>query len=67
MGKHLDATGGLLVTSRVLQWEKDRAAVVKCHNNDAERPFAFMKWLARMCPSMTLPGLSSIARAIVEL
>jgi hypothetical protein len=50
----------------MLQWEKDRAAVIKCHNNDAERPFAVMKWLARTCPSMTLPSLSSIAHAIVN-
>ena len=50
----------------MLQWEKGRAGVIKCHKNDAERPFAVMKRLAKMYPPMTLPGLSSIAHAIVN-
>ena len=53
MGHYLEATDGKCAESKLEQWEKDRAEGLLCHNNATERPFGVMKWLKKMCPSMT--------------
>ena len=48
MGNFLSSTGCALTNSKLMDWEKGRALVLKCHNSDTERPFAVMKWLAKL-------------------
>jgi hypothetical protein len=52
MGKYLEATGGAKSKSKPSTWELEDAECLIAHNNAAERPFAIVKGLMKMFPSL---------------
>ena len=66
MGNYLEAIDGNYKELRLGEWEKDRANGLLCHNNAAVRPFAVMRWLYRIYPSMAIPSLLHVAHAIAN-
>jgi hypothetical protein len=66
MGDYLEATNGRYAESKLEPWMKARASDLLSHNNHAERPFAVMKSLDHVFPSMGLSNLASVSHAQVN-
>ena len=60
MGKYLEETDGELATSKMSQEAKDLCENLIGHNNHTERPFAIMKAMKHLYPSMSLKYLSHL-------
>ena len=60
----MEATNGKKAFSNLADWEKD--INILSHNNMAERPFAVIKHLKKLFPSMSLSNLSALAHAKVN-
>jgi hypothetical protein len=47
-------------------WEIKAVSKMVCHNNHAERPFAVLKALAQLYPSLSLRNLSRLVHSLVN-
>ena len=63
MGDYLEILNGKHAIDKMTDTDKERTEDYVPHNNHAERPFAIIKALAKMYPSMTLQNLSHLAHA----
>ena len=66
MGDYLEATDGCYANSKLEPWMKACAVLLLSHNNPAERPFALMKLLDHLFPTIALSNLSNVAHARVN-
>ena len=66
MGKYLEATDGAKSKSKLSTWKLEDAEYLIAHNNAAERPFAIVKGLMKMFPSLKLSHAAAIASAKVN-
>ena len=66
MKKYIKQTSGELCNDKREDWEKEAVKLMVSHNNFAERPFAVVKALARMYPSLSLQNLSQLTHSIVN-
>jgi hypothetical protein len=66
MKHYIKQTEGDLCNSKREEWEKEAVLLMVCHNNYAERPFAVVKALARMYPSLSLRDLSLLTHSLVN-
>ena len=66
MGDFLEVTNGSRAESKLEPWMKARAMLLLSHNNPAERPFALMKFLDHLFPTMSLNNLSNASHALVN-
>ena len=66
MGDYLEATGGGKTNASLTDFQRARSKKLKCHNNNAERPFAVIKQLWKLFPSMRLHMLTYLASARVN-
>ena len=60
LGDHLEATDGKYATSKHPDWIKATALQLIGHNNKAEEPFAFAKFLKKFFPSLKLQTLAGL-------
>jgi hypothetical protein len=66
MKKYLRQTNGKLANDKREAWEIKAVHKMVCHNNHAERPFAVLKALAQMYPSLSLRNLSRLVHSLVN-
>jgi hypothetical protein len=66
MGHYLKFTNGKHRNTELTEDACTRGLKSKCHNNDAERPFAVIKALAKQHPSMSLRFLAALANGKVN-
>ena len=60
---YLEEHDGKFANSKLSEKAVERTAPLVCHNNHAERPFAVIKSMAKLYPSMRLDALTHLARA----
>ncbi len=63
---YIKQTSGDLCNDKREEWEKEAVKLMVSRNNFAERPFAVVKALARMYPSLSLQHLSQLTHSIVN-
>jgi hypothetical protein len=63
---YIKQTSGNFCNGKREEWEKQAVELMVSHNNYAERPFAVVKALARMYPSLSLLNLSKLTHSIVN-
>jgi hypothetical protein len=63
MGDYPEILNGKYAIDKMTDTDKERTEDYVPHNNHAERPFAIIKALAKMYPSMALQNLSHLAHA----
>ena len=66
MKHYIKQTDGALANDKRDEWEKEAVQHMVSHNNYAERPFAVVKALSRMYPSLSLQNLSQLTHSIVN-
>ena len=66
MKHYIKQTEGILSNEKWDGWEKEAIKYMVAHNNYAERPFAVVKALSRMYPSLSLRNLSHLTHSIVN-
>jgi hypothetical protein len=66
MKHYIKQTNGALANDKRDEWEKEAVQHMVSHNNYAERPFAVVKALSRMYPSLSLQNLSQLTHSIVN-
>ena len=66
MKHYIKQTDGILSNEMREEWEMAAVKDMVAHNNFAERPFAVVKALARMYPSLSLRNLSHLTHSIVN-
>ena len=66
MKHYIKQTDGILSNEKREEWELAATKDMVAHNNFAERPFAVVKALARMYPSLSLRNLSHLTHSIVN-
>jgi hypothetical protein len=66
MKNYLRQTGGNLANAKREPWERKAVNKMVCHNNHAERPFAVLKALAQLYPSLSLRNLSRLVHSLVN-
>jgi hypothetical protein len=66
MKNYLRQTGGNLANDKRAAWEIKAVNKMVCHNNHAERPFAVLKALAQLYPSLSLRNLSRLVHSLVN-
>ena len=66
MKHYIKQTNGILSNEKREEWETAAVRDMVAHNNFAERPFAVVKALARMYPSLSLKNLSHLTHSIVN-
>ena len=66
MADYLESTDGKWALSKMSDHDIERAKDLKAHSNHAERPFAVMKALKHLCPSVRLCHLSALSLARVN-
>jgi hypothetical protein len=66
MKHYIKQIDGSLSNDKREEWEKEAVKHMVAHNNYAERPFAVVKALARMYPSLSLRNLSHLTHSIVN-
>jgi hypothetical protein len=66
MKHYIKQTDGSLCNEKRDGWEKEAIKHMVAHNNFAERPFAVVKALSRMYPSLSLRNLSHLTHSIVN-
>ena len=66
MQHYIKQTDGRLSNDKREPWEKEAVKHMVAHNNYAERPFAVVKALARMYPSLSLRNLSHLTHSIIN-
>ena len=66
MKNYIRQTDGKLANDKREAWEIKAVNKMVCHNNHAERPFAVLKALAQMYPSLSLRNLSRLVHSLVN-
>ena len=66
MGDYLEVTNGKYSNSKMKEWEQEASTNLRSDNNPAERPFAVVKALLHVFPSMTIANLGRLAHARVN-
>jgi hypothetical protein len=66
MKNYIRQTDGKLANDKRAAWEIMAVNKTVCHNNHAERPFAVLKALAQMYPSLSLRNLSRLVHSLVN-
>ena len=66
MKHYIKQTDGRLSNDKRESWEKEATKHMVAHNNYAERPFAVVKALARMYPSLSLRNLSHLTHSLIN-
>jgi hypothetical protein len=66
MKNYIRQTNGNLANDKRAAWEIMAVNKMVCHNNHAERPFAVLKALAQMYPSLSLRNLSRLVHSLVN-